>query len=91
MIIEIDLVMIAGVIGIIGSIWKFANSISNFGSSVEQLKNATNESIEDRRDIRKMLNRHEISINTIQTQYTNIMEDLREIKKEVNKTNGKYE
>ena len=87
--IEIDLVMVAGVIGIIASIWKFANSISNFGSSVEQLKNATNESIEDRRDIRKMLNRHEISINTIQTQYTNIMEDLREIKKEVNKTNGR--
>ena len=87
--IEIDLVMIAGVIGIIGSIWKFANSISKFGSSVEQLKEATNESIEDRRDIRKMLNRHEISINTIQTQYTNIMEDLREIKKEVNKTNGR--
>ena len=89
--IEIDLVMVAGVIGIIASIWKFANSISNFGSSVEQLKNATNESIEDRRDIRKMLNRHEISINTIQTQYSNIMEDLREIKKEVNKTNGKHE
>ena len=89
--IEIDLVMVAGVIGIIASIWKFANSISNFGSSVEQLKNATNESIEDRRDIRKMLNRHEISINTIQTQYTNIMEDLREIKKEVNKTNGIHE
>ena len=89
--IEIDLVMVAGVIGIIASIWKFANSISNFGSSVEQLKNATNESIEDRRDIRKMLNRHEISINTIQTQYTNIMEDLREIKKEVNKTNGKHQ
>ena len=87
--IEIDLVMIAGVIGIIGSIWKFANSISKFGSSVEQLKEATNESIEDRRDIRKMLNRHEISIHTIQTQYTNIMEDLREIKKEVNKTNGR--
>ena len=87
--IEIDLVMVAGVIGIIASIWKFANSISNFGSSVEQLKNATNESIEDRRDIRKMLNRHEISINTIQTQYTNIMEDLREIKKEVNKKNGR--
>ena len=87
--IEIDLVMVAGVIGIIASIWKFANSISNFGSSVEQLKNATNESIEDRRDIRKMLNRHEISINTVQTQYTNIMEDLREIKKEVNKQNGR--
>ena len=89
--IEIDLVIIAGVIGIIGSIWKFANSISNFGSSVEQLKNATNESIEDRRDIRKMLNSHEVSINTIQTQYTNIREDLQEIKEEVNKTNGKYE
>ena len=89
--IELNLITITGIIGIIGSIWKFANSISIFGSSVEQLKNATNESIEDRRDIRKMLNRHEISINTIQTQYTNIMEDLREIKKEVNKTNGKYE
>ena len=89
--IEIDLVMIAGAIGIIGSIWKFANSISKFGSSVEQLKEATNESIEDRRDIRKMLNRHEISINTIQTQYNNIREDLQEIKEEVNKQNGKYE
>ena len=89
--IEIDLITIAGIIGIIGSIWKFANSISSFGSSVEQLKNATNESIEDRRDIRKMLNSHEVSINTIQTQYTNIREDLQEIKEEVNKTNGKYE
>ena len=89
--IEIDLVMIAGVIGIIGSIWKFANSISKFGSSVEQLKEATNESIEDRRDMRKMLNHNEISIHTIQAQYVNIREDLQEIKKEVNKQNGKYE
>ena len=89
--IEIDLIMIAGVIGIIGSIWKFANSISNFGSSVEQLKNATNESVEDRRDIRKLLNQHEISIKTIQTQYGNIKENLDEIKKEVNRQNGKYQ
>ena len=89
--IEIDLVMIAGAIGIIGSIWKFANSISKFGSSVEQLKEATTESIEDRRDMRKMLNHHEISIHTIQTQYNNIREDLQEIKEEVNKKNGKYE
>ena len=89
--IEIDLVMIAGVIGIIGSIWKFANSISKFGSSVEQLKEATNESIEDRKDMRKMLNHHEISIHTIQTQYSNIREDLLEIKKEVNKQNGRNE
>ena len=87
--IEIDLIAIGGIIGIIGSIWKFANSISKFGSSVEQLKEATHESIEDRRDIRKMLNRHEISINTIQTQYNNIREDLQEIKKEVNKQNGR--
>ena len=89
--IEIDLVMIAGVIGIIGSIWKFANSISKFGTSVEQLKNTTNESIEDRRDMRKMINQHEISISTIQTQYSHIREDLNEIKKEVNKQNAKYE
>lgn len=89
--IEIDLVMIAGVIGIIGSIWKFANSISKFGSSVEQLKEATHESIEDRRDMRKMLNQHEISIHTIQTQYANIREDLQEIKEEVNKQNGRNE
>ena len=89
--IEIDLVMIAGVIGIVGSIWKFANSISKFGTSVEQLKNTTNESVEDRRDMRKMINHHEISINTIQTQYNHIREDLIEIKKEVNKQNGKYE
>lgn len=89
--IEIDLVMIAGVIGIVGSIWKFANSISKFGTSVEQLKNATNESVEDRREMRKMINQHEISISTIQTQYSHIREDLNEIKKEVNKQNAKYE
>ena len=89
--IEIDLIVIGGIIGIIGSIWKFANSISKFGSSVEQLRDSMNESIEDRRELRKLINQHEISIKTIQTQYSNIKENLDEIKKEVNRANGKYD
>lgn len=81
--IEINLALIATAIGIVASIWKFANSISKFGHSVDELRKSMQESIDDRRELRRILNTHEVSIKKIETQYSNIKENLDEIKRKV--------
>lgn len=81
--IEINLALIATAIGIIASIWKFANSISKFGHSVDDLRTSMDESKSDRLSLRKKLNSHEVQITRINTQYEDIKEDLSEIKKKV--------
>lgn len=81
--IEINLALIATAIGIVASIWKFANSISKFGHSVDDLRKSMQESIDDRRDLRKIINDHAVTIVKIETQYGDIKEDLDEIKRKV--------
>lgn len=81
--IEINLALIATAIGIVASIWKFANSISKFGHSVDDLRKSMQESIDDRRDLRKIINDHAVTIGKIETQYGDIKEDLDEIKRKV--------
>jgi septal ring factor EnvC (AmiA/AmiB activator) len=81
--IEINLALIATAIGIVASIWKFANSISKFGHSVDELRKSMQESIDDRRDLRRVLNEHSRTIVKIETQYGDIKEDLDEIKRKV--------
>ena len=81
--IELNLALIATAIGIVASIWKFANSISKFGHSVDALTNSMEESKSDRLSLRKKLNVHEVAITRINTQYEDIKEDLSEIKKKV--------
>ena len=81
--IEINLALIATAIGIVASIWKFANSISQFGHSVDNLRIAMEESKNDRLSLRKKVNGHEVAITRINTQYEEIKDDLTDIKKKV--------
>lgn len=81
--IEINLALIATSIGIVASIWKFANSISMFGHSVDDLRKSMEESKSDRLSLRKKVNRHEVAITRINTQYEEIKDDLSDIKKKV--------
>ena len=81
--IELNLALIATAIGIVASIWKFANSISQFGHSVNALTESMEESKSDRLSLRKKVNGHEVAITRINTQYEDIKEDLSEIKKKV--------
>lgn len=81
--IEINLALIATAIGIVASIWKFANSISKFGHSVDELRKSMEESKSDRLNLRKKVNAHEVLLARMGTQYDDIKEDLSEIKKKV--------
>lgn len=81
--IEINLALIATSIGIVASIWKFANSISQFGHSVDDLRKSMEESKSDRLSLRKKVNGHEVAITRINTQYEEIKEDLTDIKRKV--------
>ena len=81
--IEMNLPLIATAIGIVVSIWKFANSISKFGHSVDELRKSMDESKNDRLSLRKKVNGHEVAITRINTQYEDIKEDLIEIKRKV--------
>lgn len=81
--IEINLALIATSIGIVASIWKFANSISQFGHSVDDLRKSMEESKSDRLSLRKKVNGHEVAITRINTQYEEIKDDLSDIKKKV--------
>lgn len=81
--IELNLALIATAIGIVASIWKFANSISKFGHSVDDLRESMNESKNDRLSLRKQVNGHEVAITRINTQYEDIKEDLIDIKRKV--------
>ena len=81
--IELNLALIATAIGIVASIWKFANSISKFGHSVDDLRKSMEESKSDRLSLRKQVNGHEVAITRINTQYEEIKEDLTDIKRKV--------
>ena len=81
--IELNLALIATAIGIVASIWKFANSISKFGHSVDELRKSMEESKNDRLSLHKKVNGHEVAITRINTQYEDIKEDLIEIKRKV--------
>lgn len=81
--IELNLALVATAIGIIASIWRFANSISRFGHSVDELSKSVEESKIDRSDLRKIVHRHEVSISKIESQYDDIKDDLKEIKNKV--------
>ena len=81
--IEINLALIATAIGIVASIWKFANSISKFGHSVDELRKSMDESKRDRLSLRKQVNGHEVAITRFNTQYEEIKEDLTDIKRKV--------
>ena len=81
--IELNLALIATSIGIVASIWKFANSISQFGHSVDELRKSMEESKSDRLNLRKKVNGHEVAITRINTQYEEIKDDLTDIKRKV--------
>lgn len=81
--VELNLTIIAAAIAIVTAIWKFANSISEFGHSVDSLKEAMEDSRKDRQDLRRVVNGHSEAIVKINTQYVDIKEDLDEIKRKV--------
>lgn len=81
--IELNLTIITSAIAIVAAIWKFANSISKFGHSVDSLKEAMEDSRKDRQDLRRVVNGHSEAIVKINTQYVDIKEDLDEIKRKV--------
>ena len=78
--IELNLPLIATAIGIVVSIWKFANSISKFGHSVDALTSSMEESKTDRMDLRERQNKQELSLVEVKIQNAETKEDLNEIK-----------
>lgn len=81
--IEMNLPLIATAIGIVASIWKFANSISKFGHSVDTLMESMEESKKDRMDLRERQNKQELSIVEVKIQHAETKEDLQEIKNDL--------
>ena len=81
--IELNLALIATAIGIFASIWKFANSISKFGHSVDDLTKSMAESKSDRLDLRTRQNKQEIAIVEMKIQTAETKEDIQEIKQDL--------
>ena len=81
--IELNLALIATALGIIASIWKFANSISQFGHSGNALTESMEESKKDRTDLRERQNKQEISLVEVKIQHAETKEDLQEIKNDL--------
>ena len=80
--VELNLALIATAIGIVASIWKFANSISKFGHSVD-VDGINGRIQKDRMDLRERQNKQELSIVEIKIQNAENKEDLKEIKSDL--------
>ena len=87
--IEINVPLIATSVGllltILGTIWKFASSVIDFGHSVDELKEAVIESRKDRKELREIVNGHNAELKVVVSQYKDIKNDLDWVKHQLRK------